>query len=480
MFKSVRISSDPYPDFLVIGAHSDQGVSAATDHTVQEAVKRKSFTGDVGVIVEAYPSDGPAVIVVNLGDKQSFDAAQFRKAMGAVGRRLSALKATNVVIDFSGMAESGGFGQIAGEVLGMLAWQLRDFKGTASKADETVDLLVSSPDEQFARGLEHGLGIATSVNLARSLAATPPNVAHPDYIAAKSESMAAATGMTCQIIRGDELEQEHLAGLITVGQASINKPCLIRISYTPASGSQQAPVVLLGKTVTYDTGGLSLKVNNGMVGMKMDKAGGCAVFGAMHAIATVIKPDFPVVGLLVAAENMVSSESYRPDDVITYRNGITVEVTNTDAEGRLVLADGLCWACDVEKAKVIIDLATLTGGVVTALGSTYAGLFANDDSLAEALTTASQTTGERLWRLPLHAEYTEMMKSEVADLINSNPNRKAHPIQGAVFLEKFVTEGTPWAHLDIAGVAGSDKESAAMCPGPTGFGVRLLAEYLSQ
>jgi len=198
----------------------------------------------------------------------------------------------------------------------------------------------------------------------------------------------------------------------------------------------------------------------------------------MHAIATIIKPEFPVVGLLVAAENCVSDSSMRPDDIITYRNGVTVEITNTDAEGRLVLADGLCWACAKEKASLIVDLATLTGGVVTALGSTYAGMFCEDSGLAARLESAAQQTGERVWPLPMHAEYKEMLKSPAADIINSNPNRKAHPIQGAAFLTYFVKEGTPWAHIDIAGVHAVDADTGPFIKGPTGFGVRLLAAFI--
>jgi len=478
MFKSVQLSSDPYPDFMVVGAFSDQGVSAALDHTVQEAAKRKSFTGEVGVLVEAYPSDGPGVVVVGLGKRAEFSAAKFRRAMGAVVRRLAELKAENVVIDFSGMVESRACGQIAGEACGLLAWRLRTFLGSGAKPDEAVDLLVSSPDEEFSRGLADGLKLAVSANVSRTLSATPPNVATPDFMAEQAQAVAKETGLACRIIRGDELDKERLTGLVNVGKASVNKPCLIRLEYKPSQVDGSKPVVLVGKTITYDTGGLTLKVNNGMVGMKGDKSGGCAVLGAMHAVATVIKPSFPVVALLVAAENMVSAESYRPDDVLTYRNGVTVEVTNTDAEGRLVLADGLCWACDGENPAEIIDMATLTGGVVTALGSTFAGLFATDDRLAEQLTAAGAETGERVWRLPLDEEYSEMMKSEVADLVNSNPNRKAHPIQGAAFLEKFVANDVPWAHIDIAGVAKADKDSACLGVGPTGFGVRLIANYL--
>jgi len=253
-------------------------------------------------------------------------------------------------------------------------------------------------------------------------------------------------------------------------------------SLRPAILEGAGPAVNLGKTVTYDTGGLSLKTGGFMKGMKEDKDGGCAALAAMHAIATVIKPRRPVVCLLPAAENSVSDNAYRPDDILTFRNGVTVEITNTDAEGRLVLADALRWACDKEKPAFIIDLATLTGGVVTALGSAFAGMWCDDDALRARVESASEESGERVWRLPLDDdEYREMMKSPVADMINSNPNRKAHPIQGAAFLDAFVKDGTPWCHLDIAGVHAVESDTGPFAANtPTGWGVRLLAALLDQ
>ncbi|QYU70324.1 leucyl aminopeptidase family protein [Leptolyngbya sp. 15MV] len=240
------------------------------------------------------------------------------------------------------------------------------------------------------------------------------------------------------------------------------------------------PASIAARVTSIDPGGLSLKVNNGMVGMKRDKDGGCAVLGAMHAIATVIKPRVPVVAFLCAAENSVSDNAYRPDDIITYRNGVTVEVTNTDAEGRLVLADALCYACEVERPSMMVELSTLTGGVVVALGSTFAGYFCEDAALRDRLEKASALADERIWRLPMHQEYRDMMKSPVADILNSNPNRKAHPIQGAAFLSYFVEPGVPFAHIDIAGVHVAEADSGAFVKGPTGWGVRLLAALLDQ
>jgi len=282
-------------------------------------------------------------------------------------------------------------------------------------------------------------------------------------------------------VKGEALKRERLAGIETVGRASVNPPCLVRIAWKPTAEKdrKKKPIVLLGKTITYDTGGLSLKISGGMRGMKGDKDGGCNVLGAMHAVINVIKPKRPVIGLLAAAENSVAGNAYRPDDVITFRNGVTAEITNTDAEGRLVLADGLCWACDKEKPECIVDMATLTGGVVVALGSTFAGMWCDDDPLRSRVESASDATGERVWRMPHHQEYRDMMKSPIADIINSSPVRKAHPIQGAAFLSHFVKDRTPWCHIDIAGMHRADSDVGPLVKDtPTGFGVRLLAELV--
>ena len=299
-------------------------------------------------------------------------------------------------------------------------------------------------------------------------------------MAEQAQKVARKAGLLCKVFKGNDLVRERFEGLINVGKASENKPCMIRLEYVPKGGRGGKPVVLIGKTMTYDTGGLSLKISNGMVGMKRDKDGGCAVLGAMHAIATVIKPKKRVVAYLAAAENSVSDEAYRPDDVLTYRNGVTVEVTNTDAEGRLVLADALVYACEKDRPACVVDMATLTGGVVVALGSTYCGMFCEDDGLRKRIEEASAGSGERVWRLPMHDEYRDMMKSPIADILNSNPNRKAHPIQGAAFLSYFVKDEVPWCHLDIAGVHAVEKNAGMFVEGPTGWGVRILSYLLDQ
>ncbi|MBL8991156.1 MAG: leucyl aminopeptidase family protein, partial [Phycisphaerae bacterium] len=429
---------------------------------------------------------GVRVVCVGLGKKKKFQPGDLRTIAAGAGRRAAAVKARSVRLEIGPALEQAGAdesdaGRAAGEAFGLLSWNNLAFKGKASEgaAAKRQPLTIGGGGKAFGKGLALGLALAESANLTRTLSETPPNIATPMWMAEQARRLANDTGMKCRVFAGQDLERERFTGLINVGKASENKPCLIRLEYTPAKKAKQPPAVLIGKTMTYDTGGLSLKINNGMVGMKRDKDGGCAVLGAMHAIATTIRPERRVVALLAAAENSISDEAYRPDDVITYRNGVTVEVTNTDAEGRLVLADALCWACEKENPAYIVDLATLTGGVVVALGSTYCGMFCEDDKLRARVERAAAASGERVWRLPMHAEYRDLMKSPVADILNSNPNRKAHPIQGAAFLSYFVDEKIPWCHLDIAGVHATESDSGPFVKGPTGWGARLLADLLA-
>jgi len=512
MLQSVRLGNVPSPAVLVFAKFQDgplpeSALQADSLGLLSAAVARADFSGGTGSLAEVTlprdpahdparrgkskpsgPASGLRLITVGLGKAKDFTPAAARDAAAAVARRLASTRDELVALDFasalqasSKAADLRAAGRAAGEAFGLLAWDHLAFKGKATDKKPRPALTIAAHGPAFASGFQLGLDLAASTNLARTLSETPPNIATPDWIAQQAQKLAKTHGLRCSVLRGKDLERERLVGHINVGKASENKPCFIRLAYSPKKPRKNAkPLVLIGKTMTYDTGGLSLKVNNGMVGMKRDKDGGCAVLGAMHAIASAIKPDIPVVALLCAAENSISDEAYRPDDVLTYRNGVTVEITNTDAEGRLVLADGLCWACDNEQPAAIVDLATLTGGVVVALGSTYCGMFCEHNDLRAQIESASASSGERVWRLPMHAEYRDMMKSPIADILNSNPNRKAHPIQGAAFLSYFVDgfadNKTPWCHLDIAGVHASEADAGCFVKGPTGWGVRLLAD----
>ncbi len=472
-------------------AHLPKGASFAK--AVSGSAGRPECTGESGRIVDVFTEAGARVMVVGLGKKDKFKASSLRSVGAAVARRMGVIKGGVVRFLIVPALEAAGAGspadkQMAGRCIGeafaLLSWDNLSFKGKGTSAEkrERHAASIAFDDAAMSDGARVGLAIGEAANLTRTLSETPPNIATPAFMAKAAKKLAKEFGLSVEVFEGKALGRERLAGHVNVGQASENKPCMIRLEYTPkgGKGKKQKPLVLVGKTVTYDTGGLSLKVNNGMVGMKRDKDGGCAVLGAMRLCAGTIKPGFPVVAYLCAAENSVSDNAYRPDDIITYRNGVTVEVTNTDAEGRLVLADALCYACDTDAPAAIIELSTLTGGVITALGSTFAGLFCDDDALRARVEAASATSGERVWRLPTDQEYRDMMKSPVADILNSNPNRKAHAGQGAAFLSYFVKEGVPFCHLDIAGMHVSDSDSGMYVKGSSGFGVRILADVLMQ
>ncbi|HLO40820.1 MAG TPA: leucyl aminopeptidase family protein [Phycisphaerales bacterium] len=502
MFESISVGGKGKSEVLVLGVFQPsslkdrptldrQTASIDPSGAASEALKRPEAGGEAGSVIEAYVGKAlktghTRVWILGLGKKENLKPDVLRTAAANLGRRLAAAKSTSVDIEILAQCAAARIdattaGVAVGEGLGLIGWMCDDFRGTGVKAPERRKLAVRGGGERFINAVDRGLALAESTNFTRTLSQTPPNIATTGFMAECARKLAKECGLGFKLFEGDALVREKFEGLINVGKASENKPCMVRLEYKPRSAAKNAkPLVLVGKTMTYDTGGLSLKINNGMVGMKRDKDGGCAVLGAMHAIATVIKPRVPVVALLSIAENSISDEAYRPDDVITYRNGVTVEVTNTDAEGRLVLADALCWACEQENPAAIVDLATLTGGVVVALGSTYCGMFCEDDRLRGKVETAAQAAGERVWRLPMHEEYRELMKSPVADILNSNPNRKAHPIQGAAFLSYFVKENIPWCHLDIAGVHVSDGNKGCYIDGPTGWGVRTLANLVDQ
>ena len=494
MFDSISVGGRGVPSAVVVGRFKGKALHSSakshdTDGSIALASKRPDSNGECNSIVEAFPKasgkakSAPRALVLGMGEQKELAIDCFRLFGAAVAKHASKMKASALMIDLAGpikdaKLDEGACGSAFAEGFGLISWTYERLRGSATTKKDQTKLSLQSDSKAFAKGMQRGLGLATSANLTRDLSQTPPNIATTTYMASEAKKMAKQTGLKCTVYKGAQLEEMGLTGCRVVGAASEFPPCMVRLEYTPARGGKRSkPTVLVGKTITYDTGGLSLKISGGMKGMKRDKDGGCAIFGAMHAIATVIKPNCRVVALLMCAENSVSDEAYRPDDVITMGNGVTVEVTNTDAEGRLVLADGLVHACSKEDPAAVIDMATLTGGVVVALGSAFAGIWCDDDKLRAALEEAGQASGERVWRLPHDAKYREMMKSPVADIVNSAPVREAHPIQGAAFLSYFVEEGIPWAHIDIAGTHSTDSAKGIFNPGPTGFGARLLAEF---
>jgi leucyl aminopeptidase len=333
---------------------------------------------------------------------------------------------------------------------------------------------VKLPD--VARGASIGEAISAGTHLARDLGNHPANVATPGYLADQARELAARHGMRTTIWDASKMMSEGFGALLSVSAGSVEPPYFIRVDHTPPATEGQSPVVLAGKAITFDSGGISLKPPLRMGRMKYDMGGGAAALGVMEAVGR-LGLGVPVTALVAATENLPSGSATKPGDVVTALNGTTIEILNTDAEGRLVLADTLSFAQRLEP-RAVVDMATLTGAVLVALGRKAAGMFTNDDALADQLQAAGERSGEKVWRLPLWEDYADMIESDIADIKNTSDVRPAPggAIFAAKFLERFVDY--PWVHLDIAAMAWSASAKGYTSKGATGFGVRLLADWL--
>ena len=463
------------------------------DGALSAAIRRPEFSAAQGTVTCLYPAKGPSrVHVLGLGTRERFNRGLALRVAAARLARVAhkaALRGVRLALG-PGLGESidpEAAGRAVADGLAIANFEFDEFKGAAglstgpSRHRQPARLGITI-DSAMLKGLKRGLEIGESVNLARYLGATPPNVANPAWLVSACRRMARRVGLRCTIIDHRRAARLKMGGLLAVGAAGSKPPALICLEWPGRGkgrrpgGSKPNPILLVGKAVTFDTGGYSIKPAAGMDTMKYDKCGGMAVIGAMHAAARLKLP-VRVVGLVPTAENMIDEKGYRPSDILRLCNGTTVEVTNTDAEGRLILGDALAYGCKTYKPKAVIDLATLTGGVVVALGTLCAGAFCNDERLRGHLFDAADYTGERLWQLPLWEEHKSLLKSTHADIVNSG-GREAHPIQGAAFLWHFVDPKIPWAHLDIAGVSDVKNPTDLFPKGPTGFGVRLLTRAL--
>ena len=327
----------------------------------------------------------------------------------------------------------------------------------------------------YQAGHAEGVIVAESQNFARGLINEPGNVLTPTELGRRAAAMAAENGLQCEVHSTEKLKELKMGAFLSVAQGSAEPPALIVMRYEPADAAASGPVLgLVGKGITFDTGGISIKPSDNMEKMKYDMAGAAAMLGAMRAIA-LQKPNVRVIAILCAAENMPSGTAYKPGDITTAMSGKTIEVINTDAEGRLVLADGLHYAQQLG-ATHLIDAATLTGAVAVALGQINAGVFTNDEETYAHFTRALETSGERFWRLPIEDEYRELIVSQIGDIKNTG-GRYGGAITAAMFLKEFVGD-TPWLHLDIAALAWNDDAKAWIASGPTGVGVRSIVEWV--
>jgi leucyl aminopeptidase len=340
----------------------------------------------------------------------------------------------------------------------------------AKEAEKTTRL-------ELQQGLEEGLIVAEAQNFTRSLVNEPGNVLTPTVLGQRAAIMCAEVGLKCEVYSTKKLHELKMGAFWAVAQGSAEPPALIVMTYEPPNGSRDGrPVLgLVGKGITFDTGGISIKPAEGMDKMKYDMAGGAAMIGAMRAIAQ-LKPDVKVIGVVCSAENMPDGKAFKPGDVVTAMSGKTIEVVNTDAEGRLVLADGLHYAKTLGCTH-LIDAATLTGACVVALGILNAGVFSNDEATWEKFHSVEGVAGEKFWRLPCTDDYREHINSQIADMMNTGVNRWGGAISAAMFLKEFA-EDTPWVHLDIAGCAWNDERKPWVARGPTGIAVRSIIEWV--
>lgn len=468
-----------------------KGAPLCSDDLVQERIERAYQVGDcTGKKEETlliYPErvyDGvqaKRLLVVGLG-KDEPDRETFRKVGGTISRKALAHKAETVFLvlpeelgfSVSEMVESLSEGLVLG------SYQFRKYK-KPDEEDEPVDLkrvsiYVSPGSSVIARkALKRGVAAARAGNSARDMANEPSNVWTPRAFADFARNMAEEFKLDCQVLEKAEMEELQMGGILGVNQGSAQPPKLIALQYR--TGKNAPTLLLVGKGITFDSGGISLKPPAGMEDMKYDMCGGAAVLAAMQAIATEKPGGVDVVALVPATENLPSSAALKPGDIIRQYGGRTVEVVNTDAEGRLILADAMAYGVEKYKPAAVVDIATLTGAAIIGLGHHRTGLLANDDDLAAKVLEAGERAGEPLWRLPLAVEYREQLKSEVADLKNIG-GRPAGTITAAAFLQEFVGD-TPWAHLDIAGTAWKYTEKSYIpSKGPSGVGARTLLELV--
>lgn len=444
-------------------------------------------------------NDFRRVLVAGLGKPPKVNAESIRQAAGALARACRKHRLKDVAAIVPAVPGIDAAAAAEAVVTGFLlaSFQYDEYKGTGSqkKDEEKVGhitlALIGSDAAAIKQGAQRGRAITDGQNFARTIASRPGNDINPPTLAGVAKQMAKELGLGVRVLDEKQMAALGMGGILAVGKASATPPRLIALEYRVSgigyrvSGKKArrngrpkpAPLLVVGKAITFDTGGISIKSADKMGRMIYDKCGGMAVLGFMYAVAK-LKLDVPVVGILSSAENTLSGQAYRPGDILKMHNGVTVEVTNTDAEGRLVLGDALAWGIETYKPSEVVDLATLTGGVIVALGCTMAGAMSNSDALVAELQQASDRAGEKFWRLPLNDDHRDYIKSTHADIVNSG-GREGHPLQGGAFLSFFVPRdhSLPWAHLDIAGVADTDKDLPYYGKGATGWGVRTLVEW---
>lgn len=456
----------------------DELINAASREKFEAHEGTSLFTYSMGLI------KAQAFMLTGLGARKNATLENYRRAAGEVMRLALRKKFTSIAIVVNEDNTLPTFDVTEAIATGLI---LASYRFNLYHTKEKHENTIKSVEILFEKGIvgEESKAIkraeimASGVNLARDLINEAPRTLNPEKLSKVAKEVATAkSGLSIEVLNQQKLEKERMGLLLAVGQAStpIAPPCLVRMAYEPAKAKKT--IVLVGKGVTFDSGGLDIKPADGMLEMKVDMSGAAAVIGIMKIIAE-LKPKCNVIGYLACVENGIGARAYHPGDVITSRKGITVEISNTDAEGRLIMADTFTYAQDKDKPNVMINIATLTGACVVALGPKTAGIFSNNDDLAEQLIRCGDEVGESYWRMPLTKSLRDGLKTSTADIKNCG-DRWGGAITAALFLEEFVNEGVHWSHLDIAGPATNNKAHPYLPHGGVGFSIRTLVNFLME
>ena len=445
--------------------------------TIRDGASAARFTGETASVFETFVGEGDRTLRVLLAGIGGGTLQDYEKAGAALAAKLGTSGASSLAIEFPEGTEGEGVARVA-LGLKLRGWRMDTYRTRLSdKQKPTLKGVTLVSDAKGTKeAWERLSAIADGVAFARELVTEPANVIYPESFVERCEPLK-ALGVEITVLDEKQMAELGMGALLGVAQGSARKPRLLALRWDGSGGAQQKPAVFVGKGVTFDTGGISIKPAAGMEDMKWDMGGAAAVAGVMKALAGR-KAKAHVVGVCGLVENMPGSNAQRPGDVVKSMSGQTIEVINTDAEGRLVLCDAMHWAQKNFSPEIMIDLATLTGAMIISLGSEHGGIFSNDDRLAEQLLKAGKDAGDPLWRFPLSDAYNKLIDSPIADMKNVGP-RGAGSITAAQFLQRFVENGVKWAHLDIAGMVWADKPGATWDKGATGYGVRLLDQFVS-
>ncbi|HEY1975184.1 MAG TPA: leucyl aminopeptidase [Candidatus Baltobacteraceae bacterium] len=472
----VRTGALVLPIFTDGAEEVSKDVDDALGGTIAEALASGEFKGKIGECMMVHAKDHAfrRVLAVGLGERAKFEPMLLARYAGAAIRYLGRRNIADIAIllppQARGLETAAASFVAEGAIAATFETSLYQEKPEKKVVVDTLSIVASGFDlAALERGLARGTILGEAVNFARRLAITPANDMTPTHLADEATKMAKNNGLDIDVLDEARARKEGMGSFLSVAAGSIQPPKFIVIRYNGDPSSKEL-LGLVGKGITFDTGGISIKPADRMEEMKYDMSGGAAVIAAMSAIAK-LKPKVNVIGIVPATENMPGGKATKPGDIVKAMNGKTIEVINTDAEGRLILADGLCYARKAGVTK-LVDTATLTGACVIALGHAAAALVANDEDFANQFLGAAKSTGERYWQMPYYEEYSNQMKSDIADLKNTG-GRAAGTLTAAAFLRAFV-EDTPWLHLDVAGTAYVDTETAWQAKGPTGMPVRAL------